>query len=45
MEETKIKNILERYRMIAVIGISRQKNKDSHIVAEYRIIPINPLRR
>jgi len=47
-EEAEIKNILNSYRTIAVVGISRQKIKDSHIVAEYmkskgyRIIPINP---
>jgi len=47
-EEAEIKNILNNYRTIAVVGISRQKIKDSHIVAEYmkekgyRIIPINP---
>jgi len=47
-EEAEIKNILNSYRTIAVVGISRQKIKDSHIVAGYmkskgyRIIPINP---
>ena len=47
-EEAEIKDILNNYRTIAVVGISRQKIKDSHIVAEYmksrgyRIIPINP---
>jgi len=46
-EEAEIKDILNNYRTIAVVGISRQKIKDSHIVAEYmksrgyRIIPIN----
>jgi len=47
-EQAEIRDILEKYRTIAVVGISRQKIKDSHIVAEYmknkgyRIIPINP---
>jgi len=47
-EEAEIKDILNNYRTIAVVGISSQKIKDSHIVAEYmksrgyRIIPINP---
>ena len=48
VEEAEIKGILEKYRTIAVVGISRKKIKDSHIVAEYmkgkgyKIIPINP---
>ena len=35
VEEAEIKGILEKYRTIAVVGISRKKIKDSHIVAEY----------
>jgi len=43
-----IKEILTKYRTVAVVGISRDASKDSHRVAEYlkkhgfRIIPINP---
>ncbi|RLI19504.1 CoA-binding protein, partial [Candidatus Bathyarchaeota archaeon] len=47
-KEDETRDILNNYKVIAVVGISRQKIKDSHIVAEYmkskgyRIIPINP---
>ncbi|MBS7649992.1 MAG: CoA-binding protein [Candidatus Bathyarchaeia archaeon] len=43
-----IKNILSRYRTVAVVGVSRDPLKDSRIVAEYlmsrgyEVIPINP---
>jgi thioredoxin 1 len=43
-----IRNILEKHRTVAVVGISRDSRKDSYIVAEYLkskgydIIPINP---
>ncbi len=46
MDETRF--ILEKYRTIAVVGLSRDQSKDSYRVAEYlqskgyRIIPINP---
>jgi len=42
-----IRSILEKYRTIAVVGLSRDRSKDSYRVAEYlgskgyRIIPIN----
>lgn len=43
-----IRNILEKYRTVAVVGVSRNPKKDSYMVAEYLkskgydIIPINP---
>jgi hypothetical protein len=43
-----IKEILEKYRVIAVVGLSKEHGKDSHRVAAYlkqhgyRIIPVNP---
>ena len=43
-----IKSILEKYKTIAVVGLSKNHAKDSHRVAKYlktkgyRIIPINP---
>jgi len=43
-----IKNVFERYKTVAVVGVSRDSRKDSHQVAEYlksngySIIPINP---
>jgi len=43
-----IKSILEKYKTIAVVGLSKNPTKDSHKVAKYlktkgyRIIPINP---
>jgi len=43
-----IKSILEKYKTIAVVGLSTNPNNDSHRVAKYlktkgyRIIPINP---
>ena len=46
MNETR--SILEKYRTIAVVGLSRDQSKDSYHVAEYlqskryRTIPINP---
>jgi thioredoxin len=47
-EDYELKRILERCRVIAVVGLSRNPGKDSHIVARYlkekgyQIIPINP---
>lgn len=44
----KIRNILEKHRTVAVVGVSRDSRKDSYIVAEYLkskgydVIPINP---
>jgi uncharacterized protein len=43
-----VKEILERYRIIAVVGLSRETDKPSYHVAAhmkgqgYRIIPVNP---
>jgi hypothetical protein len=47
-ENETIKNILEKYKTVAVVGLSRDPAKDSYRVAEYlkskgyNIIPINP---
>jgi predicted CoA-binding protein len=47
-QEENIKSILENYRTVAVVGLSRDPNKDSYRVANYlqsvgyRIIPVNP---
>lgn len=47
-EENGINEILRNYRNVAVVGLSRDPNKDSYRVAEYlkskgyRIIPVNP---
>jgi predicted CoA-binding protein len=43
-----VKSILEKYKTIAVVGLSTNPAKDSHRVAKYlkskgyRIIPVNP---
>jgi predicted CoA-binding protein len=43
-----VKEILTKYKTVAVVGISRDPSKDSHRVAEYlqsqafKIIPVNP---
>jgi len=43
-----LKEILTRYKTVAVVGLSRDPSKDSYQVAEYfkkhgfRIIPVNP---
>jgi predicted CoA-binding protein len=43
-----VKEILSKYKTVAVVGASRDSSKDSHRVAKYlqsqgfRIIPINP---
>ena len=48
MSRSNIKKILKRYKNVAVVGISRHLEKDSHQVGEYlkahnfRIIPVNP---
>jgi thioredoxin len=47
-EEDEIKDILEKYTTVAIVGLSSDPNKDSHGVAEFlksrgwQIIPINP---
>lgn len=48
MGENQIKEILEKYKVIAVVGLSKELGKDSHGVSAYlkqhgyRIIPVNP---
>jgi predicted CoA-binding protein len=43
-----VKEILTRYKTVAVVGLSRDPSKDSYVVAGYlknhgfRIIPVNP---
>lgn len=49
LSENTIKEILTKYRVVAVVGLSRDPSKTSYSVAEYlkahgfRILPINPL--
>jgi len=44
----KIKTILERYKRVAIVGLSPKPERDSHKVAKYlkdngyRIVPVNP---
>ncbi len=48
MNDKEIKEVLTKYKTVAVVGISRDPSKDSHRVARYlkdhdfRIIPVNP---
>jgi hypothetical protein len=48
LSDEKIKEILMRYKAVAVVGLSRDSSKDSYRVAEYlknhgfQIIPVNP---
>ena len=48
MGQTNIREILTKYQTVAVVGVSRDSSKDSHMVAKYlkkngfRIVPINP---
>ncbi|HKM60008.1 MAG TPA: CoA-binding protein [Candidatus Bathyarchaeia archaeon] len=48
MEQNGIKEILDKYRDIAVVGLSKEPEKDSHRVGAYlkqhgyHIIPVNP---
>jgi len=48
LSRNEIKEILTKYKTIAVVGLSREPDKDSHRVSAYlkkhgfRIIPINP---
>ncbi|MDF1531922.1 MAG: CoA-binding protein [ANME-2 cluster archaeon] len=48
VSDSEIKEILENYKNVAVVGLSPEKTKYSYIVAEYlkgkgyRIIPVNP---
>jgi len=46
--EDEIKNVLKKYRTVAVVGLARDPSKDSYMVAQFlksrgwRIIPVNP---
>jgi len=48
LSQNEIREILTKYKTIAVAGLSRKSDKDSHIVSAYlkkhgfRIIPVNP---
>ena len=48
MSQNQIKEILKKYKVIAVVGLSKEPEKDSHRVSAYlkqhgyRIIPVNP---
>jgi predicted CoA-binding protein len=48
LSQNEIKEILTKYKTIAVVGLSRELGKDSHRVSAYlknhgfRIIPVNP---
>jgi predicted CoA-binding protein len=48
MEDRQIKEILSKYKVIAVVGLSKEPEKDSYKVSAYlqrngyRIIPVNP---
>jgi len=49
MSDSVVKDVLSRYRNVAVVGLSRDPSKDSYVVAKYlksvgyKIIPVNPL--
>ncbi len=48
LSQNQIKEILEKYKVIAVVGLSKEPEKDSHRVSAYlkqhgyQIIPVNP---
>ena len=48
IDQDQIREILTKYKTIAVVGLSKEPEKDSHRVSaymkqhDYRIIPINP---
>lgn len=48
MSQEEIKSVLETYRTVAIVGLSRDPDKASYRVAQYlesvgyRIIPVNP---
>jgi len=48
LSQSQIKEILKNYKIIAVVGLSKEPGKDSHRVSAYlkqhgyRIIPVNP---
>ncbi|MEM3745522.1 MAG: CoA-binding protein [Candidatus Bathyarchaeia archaeon] len=47
-EEDLVRNILSKYRVVAIVGLSRSPDKDIYKVASYlvehnfKIIPVNP---
>jgi predicted CoA-binding protein len=48
LNQNEIREILTKYKTVAVVGLSREPDKDSHRVSAYlkkhgfRIIPVNP---
>lgn len=48
MNQNQIKEILNKYKVIAVVGLSKEPERDSHRVSDYlkkhgyHIIPVNP---
>lgn len=48
LSQNNIKEIIEKYKVIAVVGLSKEPEKDSHRVSAYlkqhgyQIIPVNP---
>ena len=48
MSQNQIRDILKKYKVVAVVGLSKEPGKDSHRVSAYlkqhgyRIIPVNP---
>jgi uncharacterized protein len=48
MSESEVTEILDKYKVIAIVGVSNQLGKPSHRVAaylkqhDYKIIPVNP---
>jgi len=48
MNEKNIKEILERWKTVAIVGLSKDASKDSHRVSEYlkshgfKVMPVNP---
>ena len=48
MGEDLVNEILSKYKKVAVVGISRNPSKDSHIVSKYlknhgfQVVPVNP---
>ena len=50
MSRSEIEEILTKHKTVAVVGLSREPDKDSHRVSAYlkahgfRIIPVNPFR-
>jgi predicted CoA-binding protein len=48
LSQNEIREILKKYKTVAVVGLSREPGKDSHRVSAYlkqhgfRVIPVNP---